>query len=86
VLAVVLAHGVVDRGGAGLEGAAGLAEVYGLTFWWTLACTVLAVPSVFLMPGRTQAVPAPAAVPEESPQPVGTSEIINARSHQAEVT
>ncbi|WP_235433343.1 MDR family MFS transporter [Protofrankia sp. BMG5.30] len=58
VLAVVLAHGIAARGGSAQVDAAGLADAFGETFWWTLALTAVAVPCAFLLPGRL-AAPAP---------------------------
>ncbi|AEH11503.1 MULTISPECIES: MDR family MFS transporter [Protofrankia] len=74
VLAVVLSQGIADRGGAGQVDAAGLADAFGNTFWWTLAFTAVAVPFAFLMPGRKTAAPARAAVPAQAAglaQPTG---------------
>ncbi len=69
VLAVVLSHGIADRGGAGRVDAAGLADAFGNTFWWTLAFTAVAVPFAFLVPGRKTAAPAQAALPVQALDP-----------------
>ncbi|WP_250284186.1 DHA2 family efflux MFS transporter permease subunit, partial [Frankia sp. CiP1_Cm_nod2] len=78
VLAVVLAHGIADRGGSARVDAAGLADAFGNTFWWTLALTAAAVPCAFLLPGRRTAVPSRPAVPPQPAVPVQGSDPVSA--------